>query len=173
MEITRLVPFACRIASGTEAWHTTTQATPAWSASEITSGWWPQMRMVSLVSWMASSPPVGRAMVTRPLTELVGVSLSCTMEPSRALTRLNTGTSSISGWSTERMSWAAMVLVESMPKSVPSSSTTGRATVFSSRCRSCQARSTVTALFRAGGVSKLRSLTWVFRSWISTGGSKP
>ena len=75
------------------------------------------------------------------------------MLPSRALTRLNTGMSSMTGSSTEFMSWAAMVLVDSMPNSVPSSSTTGRATVFSSRCSSCQARSTVAALFSAGGVS--------------------
>ena len=45
--------------------------------------------------------------------------------------------------------------------------------MFSSRCSSCQARSTVAALSSAGGVSKLRSLTWVRRLWISVGGSKP
>ena len=104
-----------RTSSGTEAWHTTTQGTFALSASRMTSGWWPQIRMVSFVRHMASSPPVGSAMVTRPLTALVGVPASSTMLPSSALTRLNTGMSSTSGCSTERMSWEAMVFVDSMP----------------------------------------------------------
>ena len=162
--MTRLLDFSSLASSGTAAWQTTTQGTPACRASMITSGWLPQTSTVSGVRRMASSPLAGRAMVTRPETLLVGFSASSTMLPSRALTRLNTGMSSISGYSTDFMSWAAMVLVDSMPNSVPSSSTTGRATVFSSRCSSCQARSTVAALFSAGGVSKFRSLTWVRRS---------
>ena len=159
--------------SGSPAWHTTMQATLAFSAARITSGWLPQISTVWPVMRMDSSPLAGRAMVTRPVMDSVGSSRSSTMLPSRALTRLNTGMSSISEWSIDCMSCTAMVLVDSMPYSVPSSLTTGSARVFSSSCISFQAWSTVTALLSTGGVSKFRSLTWFLRVWISTGGSKP
>ena len=125
--------------SGMADWHTTRQLTLARMASMITSGWWPQTSIVFGVNCSASSPLAGSAMVTRPDMLLVGVPASRMMLPSSALTRLNTGMSSTSGFSTERMSWAAMVLVDSMPNSVPSSSTTGSATMFSSLRSICQA----------------------------------
>ena len=84
------------------------------------------------------------------------------------------GTSLSSVSSTNRRSYWAMSPEVSMPKSFPASLAMGRDAEGSSlSLMSSQARWTVTASDRIGGLSKLRSFTWVRTSWRRMGDSKP
>ena len=61
----------------------------------------------------------------------------------------------------------------SIPSRWPSSSVTGMAEMCLSSSMADQARFTVTARLRMGGVSKSRSITWVRMFLMNRGGSKP
>ena len=93
--------------------------------------------------------------------------------PSRTLRMLKRGTARRSGASMVSMSNPAMSPAVSIPCRCPSSSVTGMAEIWESSCISDQARFTVTASCKMGGMSKSRSWTWVRTFLSSMGGSKP
>ena len=87
---------------------------------------------------------------------------------------MNRGTSLSMVSSTNLRSYWAMSPEVSMPKSFPSSLAMGSdAEGKSLSLMSSQARWTVTASERMGGLSKFRSFTWVRTSWRRMGDSNP